>query len=83
MREQHIPVGISDREIYIALVVDGEFKHFDGVLRPVSVEQLDYLRDMYERRDEYKDLWKEAVSADATEMGLDDWLEEIWRDGFE
>lgn len=85
MKEQHIPVGIYDKEIFIAKVEDGEFAkdysgnpHFEGVLRPVTSDMLDRLRDMDERRDEYKDLWKQSVAANATEESLDEWLEGLW-----
>ena len=83
MSEKHIPVGISDNEIFIAKVVDGEFKYFDGVLRPVTVKQLEYMRDQYERRDEYKEFWKEAVQADATEDSFDDWLDQVWSEEYD
>ena len=83
MEQKHLPVGIFKNEIYIALVEDGKFKHFDGVLRPVTTDQLDYLRDPYERREEYKEIWKQAVNADATEDSLDDWLDAVWTDDYD
>ena len=87
---KHIPVGIYDNEVFIARVEEGNALHrkidnsisFD-VIRPVSAEQLSYLRDMDERRDEYKELWKDAVRADATEESLDDWLEQVWDEEFD
>ena len=79
---QNIPVGIYNNEIFIARIEDGVLAGFD-VLRLVSTEQLDYLRDKYERTDEYKYLWKEAVKNDKTELGLDDWLDSIWEDEYD
>lgn len=83
MSEKHIPVGISNQEIFIAQIKDGKFDYFSGVLRPVSTEQLEYMRDMDERRDEYKEFWKEAVRADMTEDSLDDWMEQVWSEDFD
>ena len=84
---QRIPVGIYEKEIFIAKVRDGKMamnycgsRYFCDVLRPVSTDMLETLRDPDSRRDEYKDLWKEAVYAGTTEDGLDDWLEEVWEE---
>ena len=84
---QRIPVGIYEKEIFIAKVKDGKMArdycgdlYFCDVLRPVSTDMLETLRDPDVRRDEYKDLWKEAVYAGRTEDGLDDWLEEVWEE---
>lgn len=79
---QNIPLGIYNNEIFIARIEDGVLANFD-VLRPVSTEQLDYLRDKYERTDEYKYLWKEAVRCDRTELGLEEWLDSIWEDEYD
>ena len=79
---QNIPLGIYNNEIFIARIEDGVLANFD-VLRPVSTEQLDYLRDKYERTDEYKYLWKEAVRCDRTELGLEEWLDDIWEDEYD
>jgi hypothetical protein len=85
MKEQHIPVGIYKNEIFIAEVKDGKFTknyygdpRFSGVLRPVSSDMLETLRNPDERRGEYKDLWKQAVQAGSTEDSFEDWLEEVW-----
>ena len=83
MKEEHIAVGISNKEIYIASVVDGKFERFDGVIRPVSTEQLEYLRDSCERMDDYKDLWKQAVQADRTEVGFENWFESVWNEEYD
>ena len=84
---QRIPVGIYEKKIFIAKVKDGKMARdycgelrFCDVLRPVSTDMLETLRDPDSRRDEYKDLWKEAVHAGTTEDGLDDWLEEVWEE---
>lgn len=84
---QRIPVGIHEKEIFIAKVKDGKMArdycgglYFYDVLRPVSTDMLETLRDPDSRRDEYKDLWREAVHAGTTEAGLDDWLEEVWEE---
>lgn len=84
---QKIPVGIYENEVFIAKVKDGKMArayngdlYFCDVLRPVSTDMLETLRDPDSRRDEYKDLWKEAVHAGTTEAGLDDWLEEVWEE---
>ena len=85
MKEQNIPVGIYNNEVFIAKVEDGKFAkdyygdpHFSGVIRPVSSDMLETLRNPDERRDEYKDFWKQAVQAGATEESFDEWLEEVW-----
>ena len=80
---QNIPVGIYKNEIFIASIEDGVFNGSFDVLRPVSTEQLVYLRDKYEREDEYKDLWKEAVRAGNTELGLDDWIDDVWEEEYD
>ena len=86
---RQIPVGIYDGEIYLA-EMEGEKPHvgIDNkpvfcVLRTVSESQLEYLRDISEREDEYKDLWKEAVHADQTEQGFDDWLDDVWAEEYD
>ena len=83
MKEKHLPVGIFNNEIYIAKIEDGKFKYFDGVLRPVTTDQLDELRDPDERREEYKEFWKQAVAANATEESFDDWFEMLWAEEYD
>lgn len=91
MSKQFIPVGIFEKEIFIAEVVDGKMKRnsltnkpdFSGVLRPVSVEDLDDRRDCDSMRDNYKEEWKTAVAADATEDSFEDWLEQVWAESFD
>jgi hypothetical protein len=79
---QNIPVGIYNNEIFIACIEDGVLNGFD-VIRLVSTAQLDDLRDRYEREDEYKDLWKEMVKNDKTELGFSDWLDDVWYEEFD
>ena len=90
MRERHIPVGIYDKEIYfVRLDEDGKLhRGIDGnpvfdVIRPVTEKDLELLRDPDERRDEYKDFWKQAVAADTTEESFDDWLDRVWEEDFD
>jgi hypothetical protein len=78
----NIPVGIYDGEIFIARIEDGKIAGFN-VLRPVSKEQLSSLRDKWERIDDYRYYWKEAVAADETEQGFDDWFEDAWEEEFD
>lgn len=80
---QNIPVGIYNKEIYIARIEDGVMATSFDVIRPVSVETLEYLRDRYKREDEYKDLWKQAVAADNTEEGFSDWLDSVWDEEYD
>lgn len=55
---KNVPVGIYNNEIFIARIEDGVMASSFDVIRPVSVESLEYLRDRYKREDEYKDFWK-------------------------
>ena len=57
---QKIPVGIYENEVFIAKVKDGKMArayngdlYFCYVLRPVSTDMLETLRDPDSRRDEY------------------------------
>lgn len=91
MKTQFIPVGIFNMEIFIAEVIDGKMRinsitkkpDFEGVLRPVSAEDLDDRRDLDGMRDEYKWMWKYAVAADVTEDSFDNWLEQYWAESFD
>ena len=86
MREQHIPVGIYDTEIFIIRLVDGkpycgiDKKPIFDVIRPVEDSNLDYLRSQSEREEEYKDFWKQAVAAGQTEEGFQDWYDDLWEE---
>lgn len=86
MKEQHIPVGIYDKEIFIIRLIDGKpdcgidkTPIFD-VIRPVEDSTLDYLRSQSQREDEYKDFWKQAVAAGETEEGFQDWYDSLWEE---
>ena len=89
MKEQYIPVGIYDKEIFIMRLEDGkphcgvDNKPCFGVIRPVEDSNLDYLRNQCEREDEYKNFWKEAVAADATEESFQDWYDSVWEEEFD
>ena len=89
MKEQHIPVGIYKKEIFIASVTDGKpYRGFDNrmcfdVIRPVSVVDLEHMRDPDYRMDDYEDLWRDAVRAGNTILGLEDWFNEIWDEEFD
>jgi hypothetical protein len=89
MKEQHIPVGIYNKEIFIVRLVDGKlYRGIDNkpvfdVIRPVEDSTLDYLRNQSEREDEYKDFWKQAVAADATEESFQDWYDSLWEEEFD
>lgn len=89
MKEQHIPVGIYNKEIFIIRLVDGkpycgiDNKPVFDVIRPVEKERLESLRNPNEREEEYKDLWKMAVAEGATEEGFQDWFEGVWEDAFD
>jgi len=79
---QNFPVGIYDGEIFIARIEDGKIAGFD-VLRPVTTEQLESMRDKWERADEYKDFWKDAVAHDMTEDSFEDWFDSVWDEEFD
>ena len=89
MREQHIPVGIYDTEIFIIRLVDGkpycgiDNKPIFDVIRPVEDSDLDYLRNQDKRADEYKDFWKQAVAAGDTEESFQDWYDSLWEEEFD
>ena len=89
MREQHIPVGIYDTEIFIIRLVDGkpycgiDNKPIFDVIRPVEDSDLDRLRNQDERADEYKDFWKQAVAAGDTEESFQDWYDSLWEEEFD
>ena len=77
MPRQPKAVGIYNKEIFIAnFEEDGSIRGFD-VLRPVTKEMLDDLRDAGTYKDYCKDLWKCAVQQDTTELGLEDFAQEL------
>ncbi len=80
---KNVPVGIYNNEIFIARIEDGVMASSFDVIRPVSVESLEYLRDRYKREDEYKDFWKQAVAADRTEESFSDWFDSVWDEEYD
>ena len=80
---RNVPVGIYNGEIFIVLVKDGKMTDSFDVIRPVTKEQLSYLRDKWERADDYKYFWKEAVASDATEQSFEDWFDAVWDEEFD
>lgn len=72
----HKAVGIYNKEIFIASIEDGKIVGFD-VLRPVTQEMLDDLRDAGTYKDYCKDLWICAVQQGTTELGLEDFAQEL------
>lgn len=82
MITQHIVTGMFNNEIFIARIEGGKRVGFD-VIRPVSEKNLEERRDIDEMADSYKWMWKEAVAADRTEQGFDEWLQDIWDEEFD
>ena len=72
---KYVPVGIYDKEIFIANLENDKICGFD-VLRPVTAEQLDRLREPDEIREYLREDWKLAVQGDHTESSLDEYVEE-------
>ena len=69
-------VGIYDREIFIAnFNEDGTIKGFD-VLRPVTKDMLEELRDVDSYKPYCKDLWIEAVRHGNYEGSLEEYAQE-------
>jgi hypothetical protein len=75
MKRKFVPVGIFGKEIFIANLENGKIRGFD-VLRPVTEEQLETLRDPDNIKDYLREDWKLAVQNDATESSLDDFVDE-------
>ena len=74
--ERSIPVGIFERELFIARVRGEEIINFD-VLRYVTESQLEAFRDFDNIREYCRDLWVEAVRAGNTEESLDDFTQSV------
>lgn len=73
-------VGIKDDEIYVVEYTfgeDGEPKGFHGAtgysMRPLKQDEIDNGNDPYNN----EDLWREAVGAGDTYLGLEDWFEGV------
>ncbi len=76
--EHYKTVGIYDKEIFIAELDDkGNFVRFIGVLRPVTEKMLDDLRDACTYKEYCRDLWVCAVRAGRTELGLEEYAQEL------
>jgi hypothetical protein len=80
--EKQTPVGIYNKEVFIAHEFDGKITHFD-VIRLVDEDSLEDYRNPDYRREEYKDMWKQAVAADATEQSFDDWFDDAWNESYD
>lgn len=78
-KEKSIPVGIFNKEIFIARIKDGKILNFD-VLRYVTESQLDDYRNFDDIREHCRELWIEAVKAGQTEESLDDFTDSIISD---
>lgn len=73
-------IGIKDDEIYVVDYTfgeDGEPKGFHGAtgysMRPLKQYEIDEGNDPYNS----EDLWREAVRAGDTYLGLEDWFEQV------
>ena len=78
-------IGIDEYNSII--ICDYIFKYEDGFkgatgtsLAPVSQEYIDERNDIEAFKEEHEWLWKDAVSADATELGFDDYMQELFDD---
>ncbi len=77
MVRKHKAVGIYDKEIFIASFDEnGNIEGFD-VLRHVTAEMLSDLCDAGTYKDYCEDLWRSAVMAGSTELGLEDFAQEL------
>ena len=77
--EKSIPVGIYNKEIFIARIIDNKIVNFD-VLRYVTASQLEDYRDFDNIREQCRELWVEAIKAGQTEDSLDDFTDSIIAD---
>ena len=80
MKETMKAVGIYDKEIFLVKIENGKPVNNFDVLRLVTKDQLESLRDPDDEdtRYNYKDLWKMAVAAGHYEGSLDDYIEEAF-----
>lgn len=77
MKRRPKAVGIYDKEIFIMCFnEDGTVRNFD-VLRHVNSDKLEELRDADTYKDYCEDLWRCAVQAGTTELGLLDFAQEL------
>lgn len=70
-------VGIRNRAVYVleeTFQYDDDMKGAVGYsMRPLTQEEIDSASDSQNLRD----LWVEAVEADHTDLGLDEWVEDL------
>ena len=69
-------VGIKDDEVYVLQTVfdDNGFKGATGYsMRPLTQSEVD---DRLDDAEYYRDLWKQAVENDQTDLGLDEFVQE-------
>ncbi len=73
----NVIVGIRDGAVY---VLEETFQYEDGMkgavgysMRPLTQEEIDSASDPQNLRD----FWVEAVKADDTDLGLDEWVEDL------
>lgn len=78
-------VGIKDGLVY---VLEESFQYGEKGMRgcvgysmhTLSQEEIDRGNDMDNIKDEYDYLWREAVASQSTELGLEEYLEDLIRD---
>lgn len=69
-------VGIKDNEVYVLEDVfnDNGFKGATGYsMRPLTKEYVEQCKEP----ENLRELWKQAVQAEQTDLGLDEWAEEV------
>lgn len=69
-------VGIKDGEVFVLESVfdDNGFKGATGYsMRPLTNEDVEQYKDP----ENLRELWKQAVSNDITDLGLEEWTEEV------
>lgn len=80
-------VGIKDGEVYIAEYFFDYGENFKGVtgwvMRPLTEAEIEAGNEPENYIEYYREIWKEAVRADQTEDGLEDFAEEAarWDEG--
>ena len=77
MKKAPKAVGIYDKEIFIAKFDENGIIYNFDVLRPVTAEMLEELRDASTYKNYCDDLWRCAVRAGNTELGLEDFAQEL------
>ena len=69
-------VGLKDGEVFVLEDVfnDNGFKGATGYsMRPLTKEYVEQCKDP----ENLRELWKQAVSSGRTDLGFDDWVEEV------